>query len=155
MAAVVELAEGTYEVDCPVEDGDGEHGELGMTMFFGVAEGAAPLEPLPAGVGRRLEDGSESAAEDEAAAPEETTASEVVETRSFAYEPVDIEVPVGTEPAWVNGDPAPHTAPGDGLDTGRLEQDARGIVTFTEAGMLEYVCTIHPAMRGRVTVVEP
>lgn len=62
---------------------------------------------------------------------------------------------MGTEPAWVNRDPAPHTDIGDGLDTGRLEQDARGIVAFTEAGMLECVCTTHPAMRGRVTVVEP
>ncbi len=153
---VVELAEGTYEVDCPVEDGYGEHDELGMEMLFRVAEDAAPLDPLPAGTGEPpAEDGSESEGEDGASTPGETTASEVVEIRSFAYEPVDIEVPVGSELAWVNRDPAPHTATGDGFDTGRLEQDARGTVTFTEAGTFEYVCTIHPAMRGRVTVVEP
>lgn len=152
---VVELSEGTYEVDCPVEDGYGEHNELGMEMLSRVAEGAAPLELLPGGPGERPADGSQSAAEDGASAPEETTSSAVVEIRSFAYEAVDIEVPVGTELAWVNRDPAPHTATGEGFDTGRLEQDAHGTVTFTEAGTFEYVCTIHPAMRGRVTVVEP
>lgn len=152
---VVELAEGTYEVDCPVEDGYGEHDELGMEILFRVAEGADPLEPLPAGAGERPADGSENAAEDGASAPEEATSSELVEIRSFAYDPADIEVAVGTELAWVNRDPAPHTATGDGFDTGRLEQDARGTVTFTEAGTFEYMCTIHPAMRGRVTIVEP
>ncbi len=152
---VADLTAGTYEIDCPVEDGEGEHDELGMEMLFRVQEDAAALDPLPEIAGERPADGSGSAADGGASAPSETTSSEVVEIRSFAYEPADIEVPMGTELAWVNRDPAPHTATGDGFDTGELGQDARGTVTFTETGTFEYLCTIHPAMRGRVTVVQP
>lgn len=36
---VADLAAGTYEIDCPVEDGHGEHDELGMEMRFTVRGG--------------------------------------------------------------------------------------------------------------------
>ncbi|HUG83907.1 MAG TPA: hypothetical protein VMM13_05045, partial [Euzebya sp.] len=43
---VADLAPGTYEVDCPVEDGHGEHDQLGMEIRFTIADGAAELAPL-------------------------------------------------------------------------------------------------------------
>ena len=55
---------------------------------------------------------------------------------------------------WTNMDGAPHTATFSerGMDTGRLSRGQSGEVTFSRAGTYDYVCAIHPSMRGRVIV---
>ena len=37
-------------------------------------------------------------------------------------------------------------------DTGRLQQGQSGKVTFSAAGSFDYICVIHPAMKGTITV---
>jgi plastocyanin len=139
---VAELAPGAYDIDCPIEDGHGEHDQLGMEIRFTVHDGAAKLSPLP----------GEAAGVSASSAPE--AAGTEVAIAAFAFEPAELRVPVGTMVAWSNNDPTPHTVTGDGFDTGALEQGSTGTVTFETAGTFDYFCAIHPTMRGRV-VVEP
>jgi plastocyanin/uncharacterized membrane protein len=152
---VAELGPGSYEIDCPVEDGHGEHDALGMEMVFTISEDARPLAALSGGAdaaarGDQLADDGTDA---DGLLPSEVDGPVTIEIRSFAFEPADVTVAVGTEVTFVNRDPAPHTATGGALDTGRLERDASSTVTVTEPGSVDYLCTIHPAMHGRVTAV--
>jgi len=137
---VADLGAGTYEVDCPVEGVHGEHDALGMEMVFTVRDGAAALTPLPGA------DGPDSPS------PDPAGSGAAVDIAAFAFTPVELRVPVGTAVVWVNDDPAPHTATGDAFDTGTLGPGATGTVTFDTAGTFDYVCAIHPTMRGRVVV---
>jgi plastocyanin len=134
---VVDLAAGTYEIDCPVEDAHGEHDQLGMEMLFTVHEGAAELAPLP---------GSVSGGSD--------TSANAVSVAGFAFEPAELTVSVGTTVTWTNNDPTAHTVTGDGYDIGTLEPGATGTRTFDTAGTFDYLCAIHPSMQGSV-VVDP
>jgi plastocyanin len=70
----------------------------------------------------------------------------------FAFEPTDLRVNVGTTVTWTNNDPTPHTVTGEGFDTGPLDQNASGTVTFESASTFDYFCAIHPNMQGRVVV---
>jgi len=135
---VVDLAPGTYDLDCPIEDAHGEHDQLGMEMRFSVREGAAELALLPGVTGS------------EPGGPE--ASGTAVAIAAFAFRPAELRVPIGTTVAWSNSDPTPHTVTGDAFDTGSLEQGATGTVTFDTVGTFEYFCAIHPTMRGRVVV---
>ncbi len=73
----------------------------------------------------------------------------------FVFRPSAITVHVGDTISWTNEDAAPHTATADdgSFDTGTLDRDGSGGHTFTRAGTFAYRCTIHPSMRGTVTVL--
>ena len=107
-----------------------------MEAAFSVREGAAPAATPVAPA---------------APAPGATGAT-TVDIAGFAFTPADIRVAPGNEVRWTNSDPAPHTATGTGWDTGRLGAGEAGSVTFDTPGTFSYICAIHPAMTGVVTV---
>jgi plastocyanin len=138
---LADLPAGTFELDCPIEDAHGEHDALGMEAPLTVRPGAPPAPsaappPAPA-----------------SSAPTPAATASVAIT-AFAYAPSDLRVTAGTEVTWTNRDPASHTATGDGFDTGRLATGAAGSHRFDRPGTFTYLCTVHPAMTGRV-VVDP
>jgi plastocyanin len=73
----------------------------------------------------------------------------------FNFAPSSTTVHVGDTVTWTNNGQAPHTATAnDGsFDTGTLQKGATGSHTFTTAGRFAYYCTIHPFMKGTVTVL--
>lgn len=65
-----------------------------------------------------------------------------------------LTVDVGAEVTVVNEDATPHTwtsTSGD-FDSGSLGQGEEFSYTFDEAGQYEFTCSIHPDMRGSITV---
>jgi plastocyanin len=77
-----------------------------------------------------------------------------VQLIGFKFDPADIEVSAGTKVTWVNNDPARHTVTFDNgeFDTGDFPHgDSRSYV-FNKAGNYTYHCTVHPSMKGSVTV---
>ena len=82
-------------------------------------------------------------------------ASGSVTIRDFSFGPTAIAVHVGDTITWSNAGPTPHTATAnDGaFDTGTLRAGQSGSHTFTSAGTFAYHCTLHPFMRGTVTVL--
>ena len=65
-------------------------------------------------------------------------------------------MPVGTQVAWVNNGRAPHTVTAPGIwDSGAITPGSRWEAIFAVAGTLDYLCTIHPEMRGRLIVTLP
>lgn len=71
-----------------------------------------------------------------------------------AYNPQRLTVEVGERISWRNDDFIEHTVTSaDGtLDSPRLGEGDGYAHTFTAPGSIAYVCTIHPFMRGTVTV---
>ncbi|HVM30863.1 MAG TPA: plastocyanin/azurin family copper-binding protein [Candidatus Limnocylindrales bacterium] len=91
-----------------------------------------------------------------AAAREESVA--VVQ---FSYQPSDLTVQLGTTVVWTNEDASRHTVtsgpsdePDGRFDSGPLEQGESFEHTFTEVGVYEYYCDLHPRMTARI-VVQP
>lgn len=72
----------------------------------------------------------------------------------FAFAPVTLTVPVGTTVTWTNRDEEPHTvAASDGsFHSSGMGTGATFTHTFSTAGTFDYVCSIHPMMRGTVVV---
>jgi plastocyanin len=75
-----------------------------------------------------------------------------VEILQFKFAPAEIELTVGATVTFINLDLVPHTATGDGFDTGTLKNGESKEITFFEAGDFRYLCTFHRHMKGRIRV---
>jgi plastocyanin len=78
-----------------------------------------------------------------------------VTIKNFTFVPGTSTVRVGDTITWTNQDIAPHTATAKdhSFDTGTINKNKTGSHTFTKAGTFPYICTIHPNMKGTVTVL--
>ncbi len=72
----------------------------------------------------------------------------------YDFSPRDLTVQAGTAITWANRDSVPHDATDEagGWGTGTLKRGESATISFDSPGAYEYLCTIHPAMRGTVTV---
>ena len=78
-----------------------------------------------------------------------------IEIRALTFHPARLDAAPGDTVVWINRDVVPHTATRGGArgwDTGVLARGDSGIVVLPSTGAGEYTCTLHPAMRGRITV---
>jgi len=80
-----------------------------------------------------------------------------VQMRGLAYPDGVRTVAVGTKVTWTNDDGAVHTvtAADHSFDSGKKSQGQTFSHTFTSIGQYTYTCTIHPFMKGTITVVQP
>lgn len=106
-----------------------------------TAENAAPLpaESVVAPV---------AAAEPDAA----VAAASTVTIKDFAYSPETLTVAVGTTVTWINDDGSNHFVAFPDEKSGRLKMGALYTRTFDSPGVYEYVCTLHPTMKGKIVV---
>ncbi len=90
------------------------------------------------------------------ASPQATPGAEActIDIRDLAYQPAQTEVAVGTTITWTNSDTVPHTATHtDGaFDSGILDPGQSFSYTFDEAGTFDYICLVHPEMKGTIVV---
>ena len=93
---------------------------------------------------------------DQPSAQEQPASTDTVNIEDFKYSPPTATVKPGTKITWRNIDTAPHTATSveEGLfDTGNIEQNKSGSATAPdEPGSYEYICAIHPSMKGTLVV---
>jgi plastocyanin len=82
----------------------------------------------------------------------------MIEVVDYAFSPNQMVVPLGTTVLFVNDGSDGHdvtgSGPGGAWRSGPLAPSERYSRQFGLAGNYDYVCTIHPEMRGRV-VVQP
>jgi plastocyanin len=72
----------------------------------------------------------------------------------FSFSPATLTINESDTVTWTNSGPdEPHTATGDGFDTGEVAVGSSASATFSEAGTFPYVCTLHPGMNGTVRVL--
>jgi plastocyanin len=69
------------------------------------------------------------------------------------YAPAAISVARGDTVVWVNKDPFPHTVTARGaFDSREIAAGQSWKYTARKSGTFEYVCTLHPNMKGTLTV---
>ncbi|MEB3982981.1 cupredoxin family copper-binding protein [Mycobacterium sp. 663a-19] len=81
-------------------------------------------------------------------------AGDQVSIDNFAFAPATLTVKAGSTVTWTNRDEEPHTvAASDGsFHSPGMGTGATFSHTFPTAGTFDYVCSIHPMMRGSVVV---
>src|SRR3954451_3903014 len=97
---------------------------------------------------------SAPAASASASAPASAASGTTVDIKGFAFAPPTISVKVGDTVTWTNQDSVAHTATLDdkSVDSGNIAQGAKFDHAFTQAGTFAYHCSIHPQMKGTITV---
>jgi plastocyanin len=68
------------------------------------------------------------------------------------FNPAELLVHPGDRIVWVNKDLFPHTvtATDKAFDSGSIAVDASWSYTVTKKGEVEYSCTFHPTMKGKI-----
>jgi plastocyanin len=71
---------------------------------------------------------------------------------AFRFSPSSITVGSGDTVTWTNNGSEPHDVTGSGLASGTLNPGQGYSQAFSSPGTFSYICSIHPFMRGSVTV---
>ena len=124
----VTLGEGVHKIECLVDG----HDDMGMEGPLDVRKDA----PLV----KNKEKPTES--------------DDAVAIEGFAFTPDSLTVPAGTSVSWSNDDPTAHTvsAVDDSFDSDVLDPGKVFSFTFVDRGTYNYICNIHPDMKGTVKV---
>ena len=73
----------------------------------------------------------------------------------FLFGPEKLEVPKGTYVSWTNTDDSPHqvtvTSAG-GLRTEVIQTGQKAFLKFDSPGTYDYICGLHPNMKGKIEV---
>ena len=79
-----------------------------------------------------------------------------VKIDNFAFVPGELKIKKGTSVTWTNNDDIPHTVVGIGTSIRSKTMDTDGTYTFKfdRVGTFNYICALHPHMKGKVVVTE-
>lgn len=133
----------------------------GCTNMPGFLKGALSASPLPAAeTPEDLDDAPEIEGHvGNTVFPVQAAATATVFVSGFAFAPSQVTVLKGGTVTFINGDQASHSiVPGPGAQftaSPVLAQGAQATVTFDHVGAQPYACGLHPAMTGKVTVMDP
>lgn len=77
-----------------------------------------------------------------------------VDIQNLAFTPQTVTVAMGTSVRWTNKDSTAHTVTSTtgAFDSGNMGRGATFTHSFNTLGEFPYICAIHPAMTGKVTV---
>ncbi|CAN5686590.1 hypothetical protein BH09PLA1_BH09PLA1_14530 [soil metagenome] len=86
------------------------------------------------------------------AAPRKVTHSVTIDNLKF--QPGDLQITVGDSVEWTNNDDRDHTvvAKDGSFQSGNLGNGAVYKYTFKKTGKFTYGCSLHPRMKGTITV---
>jgi plastocyanin len=86
--------------------------------------------------------------------PASASGSVAASVKDFAFDPAAITAKVGDTVTFTNSGAAPHNATLDagGCATPDIQPGSSGGLTFSAAGTYPFHCTIHPDMKGTITV---
>jgi len=77
-----------------------------------------------------------------------------VDVKNFSFNPSSLTVSKGTKVTWTFDDSAKHnvTDSKNTFKSSDLSGGGKYSFTFTNAGTYSYICSIHPYMKGTITV---
>ena len=117
--------------------------------YAAAAPMSAPTPQLEVSAGQPVAD---------VAGSDMTPAAESVTVRinGMRFEPANITVKPGATVTWVQDSTMPHSISGktSGLRSNTLNRGQQFSYTFDQSGRFEYVCGLHPSMKGSIVVEE-
>ncbi|MFH1510525.1 MAG: cupredoxin domain-containing protein, partial [Candidatus Woesearchaeota archaeon] len=76
-----------------------------------------------------------------------------IQIENLRFLPDSITVTPGSEITWVNRDSTEHTVTFESISYDeRIAAGSQAAIMFETAGTYEYICSLHPSMRGTVIV---
>lgn len=75
-----------------------------------------------------------------------------ISIKNFAFSPAELTVKVGDTVTWTNNDSAAHRISGTGFQSGDLIKSDTYSFLFKIVGTYDYICSIHPSMKGKIIV---
>ncbi len=75
-----------------------------------------------------------------------------VAVENFSFSPTELSINFRETVTWTNQDSAPHQISGNGFKSDVLDNGQSFNFTFNTAGTYDYVCPIHPYMKGKIIV---
>lgn len=81
-----------------------------------------------------------------------TPATNSVTIRNFSFDPNVLTVKAGTTVTWQNRDSAVHIIKSDSFQSQELNQGDKFEFTFKQQGTFDYICSVHPSMKGKIIV---
>ncbi|MGA9864863.1 MAG: cupredoxin family copper-binding protein [Acetobacteraceae bacterium] len=81
-------------------------------------------------------------------------ADATVRIDNFTFAPTPLTIAAGTTVTWVNNDDIPHAIYCQALRLRSHPMDTNDSFShrFAQAGTFDYICSLHPQMRGRIVV---
>ncbi len=126
-----------------------------MQLHPSAAQQTWRSSPTIALAGAALLAGMAPGSETSALAAEHTSApTYTVTIDGVVFSPQTLVVPRGARITWINKDPFPHTvtAVDKAFDSRSLAAGASWTYIARSAGEHQYICTLHPSMKGEITV---
>lgn len=80
--------------------------------------------------------------------------TEKVKIKNSVFDPGSVKIKAGDTVKWENKDSIDHTVTGSTFDSGNIHKGKNFMFTFNTPGVYNYHCSIHPNMKGTVTVEE-
>jgi len=77
-----------------------------------------------------------------------------IQIDNFTFTPGELTVTAGTVVTWKNADDSPHRIAdlNGGYTSAALDTEDSYSHTFATPGVYKYICSIHPYMKGEITV---
>lgn len=75
-----------------------------------------------------------------------------ISIKNFAFVPDQLNINKGEMVTWINKDSTIHRISGNGFQSVDLTEGQSYSFTFNNAGTYDYICGIHPSMKGKVIV---
>lgn len=72
--------------------------------------------------------------------------------QNFSFNPAELSIKKGSTVTWTNQDTMPHKISGSSFQSDALNKGQSFSFTFDTAGTFDYVCSIHPYMKGKIIV---
>jgi len=80
-------------------------------------------------------------------------AKHTVTIEAVKYDPPTLTVRQGDTVTWINKDPYPHTVTAKGaFDSKEIGADRKWTYVARKPGRYDYICTLHPNMKGTLVV---
>jgi plastocyanin len=75
-----------------------------------------------------------------------------VNIAGFVFGPGKINVTPGQSVSWINTDDSPHQISVAGRKTDVMLRGQKAALSFDKEGLFDYICSLHPTMKGQVEV---
>jgi len=83
-------------------------------------------------------------------------AKHTVTIEAVKYDPPTLTVKQGDSVTWINKDPYPHTVTAAGaFDSKDIGAEGKWTYVARKPGRYDYICTLHPNMKGTLVVEGP